>query len=212
VDGGREMSEGYLRYIVQGTNEIDSIMRNAHEPTERDIERALTISCNALKMLVHRSEELFLDLQKLTNLRRENANDFNIIVGSVRHFTNFFLEADKQAMYVAGLSREAVDVLAQKAKELRAAMLSQQPDPYQLQVAINDLRNETCDAANELIVRRQRRFRLIRFVYVLGGAAIVGINASPIAAGIGLSPAGIAVSGAMGGALMGTGLARTDNE
>jgi hypothetical protein len=198
-----------IRYIAQATNDIFRVLSGKLEPTARDLQDAFAIGCNALKRLAD-DKDFINDLMTVATYQHQNAATFKDAVTDVKHFVERFLAREKELLTKAGISKEAVGALIKQAEALRDDIKDRESDPEEMPVNINKFRNEVCNTAEALrngVIgqeeRNQKRSFLIKVGYVLGGATIIGINASTIAVTYGLSQVGIAISGAVGSTIMG---------
>jgi hypothetical protein len=86
-------------------------------------------------------------------------------------------------------------------------------DPARLLVAIDQLRDETCVLAGNVGAAQSTRYRnggasraVRRWLWGLGGLAVVALNHSPLAAFVGLPGDYAPVSDALGGAITSRGV------
>jgi len=196
--------------LVQAANGMFELL--IEPPSTLELHRAATIGCETLRNLV-KEQWLFEQIDFLGELQANNQAAFRDIAGAkyqtLDHF-RYFLDLDKKLMLLAGLQPDLVSVLARQAENLIEEIRQGSKDAYELRNSLLVLRQKTCDLADELC-RNQRaethhhkkRAFLVGVVFAVGGAAVISINAAPTTiGGIGLSAAGMAVSGAVGGVLI----------
>jgi hypothetical protein len=112
-------------------------------------------------------------------------------------------------MLAAGIDDCTWSQLRQAAEEVRRHIAHAGINGGRLTNAITRLREIACDMARELLktieksATHQRALSVARRVALgVGGAAMIGVDASSLAATIGLSAPGAAVSAAVGGGLL----------
>jgi hypothetical protein len=123
------------------------------------------------------------------------------------HFEHF-LEAETRLLASAGLDPLAVRQLISKCRAIRFAVIDQEATDEDFRAALIEARNASCDSVTVLapsatesgLLRRVRR-RLVPVSTILGGAVLVGVDASLLATTLGLSTWGTAVSAMVGGGL-----------
>lgn len=202
-----------IRYIVQATNDIFRTLSRKLEPTAQDLSDAFAVGCNALRRLAD-DRDFINDLMTASTYQHDNATAFKAAVDDVDHFVGGFLMAEKGLLLKAGLSKKAVETLIEQAKALRDDVKGWEANPEKMRVDINKFRNEVCHTAEALLSevleeeeRKRRRLFLVKVGRVLGGIAFVGINTSLLAIAEGISQVGIAMSGALGSAMMAAAMA-----
>jgi hypothetical protein len=179
-------------------------------PTLNELRKAARIGCETLRDLVE-DQQFFTQVNFLRQLQTENLTDFHKITEAltIGHFRNF-LSFEKELMRLGGLNPKLVEALISQAENLIEDIKYGAKSADELHGALFVLRQKTCSLEKELKENQQaeeqsdkRRARLLGIAYAVGGAALIGINASSAGIGvIGLSRAGKAFSGAVGGAII----------
>ena len=191
-------------YLVSATNEMFSILSRSLEPSQLELCEAFAVGCMTLRRL-RKDEEFFKAANLLRKHRNANRKDFTAIITDVNHFTQGFLVIERKAMLAAGISVASWEYLARCTEGIRDR-IARAPFKFEdLTIAISKLRKivrEIADELQEAEVKADRRGRIQnafgKMVLGIGGAAMIGVNASALAATVGLSPAGSAVSAAVG--------------
>jgi hypothetical protein len=199
-------------YIVDATNRIEHILSETVEPNQAHLEKVFSIACHTLTRASAQADVLD-DLRRLAITQKQFWAEYQEIVGNVDHFVRGFCVIEERAMIAAGLSENAAESLVQQAITLRDSIKSLTINPHQVRDDIKKLSDTSCDVARKIHEhpiqqdeRRKMKKQLKRFFAGIGGIAIVGINASALAATIGLSAAGTAVSAGVGSGLIGAAL------
>ena len=195
-------------YLVTATNDMFVVLAHSPEPSQVELREAFTIGCKALKRL--EGDDEFIEAISLLRKRRvAHIQDFKSIVTDVNHFTQGFLEIERKVMLAAGLSENSWSYVSRFAREVRVHINEDRVNVDALRKAIAGLRSVACDIADQLHTTVQKaeehkraRNTLGRVALGIGGAAVIGVNASVLAATVGLSTAGSAVSAAVGGGLI----------
>ena len=196
-----------FNYLVRAANDMFEILARRIEPNSSELSELFAIACSTLKRL-ERDEE-FTKAVNLSALEWKLNPDAVSISGDLRHFTDGFLQIERKVMLAAGLDDCTWSHLQRAAEEVRNQIAHDGINVTRLMNAVTYLREMACDIAAELrktvdkSATHRRALNAARKVALsVGGAAMIGVNASSIAATVGLSTAGAAVSAAVGGGLI----------
>ena len=204
-----------MNYVVHACNEIEKVLFASLEPSAEEFGRVFTIACTALKRLGD-DPDFSRALDQLEKARETNRDDFQKIT-ELDHFVGSFLSLERDLLLKAGLSSNSVHYFLKEATSLRERIRGTSPKRAEVLNEVWDTRDDVCSIARTLTqkheaeqnVRKMKqtiRRGIKRAGFTLGGAAMIFTNASALAASIGLSIAGSAVSGAAGTALITYGL------
>jgi hypothetical protein len=216
IPGGHSATEDRSKvwwdmdYMINACNLVYEVILSSPDPTANDVRKVLVVTCNALKLLS--GDPKFR--KALNDLRQiRHPEEFGAITSDVGHFVDGFCLLEAKALISVGLSDDAVKLLIEKAVHLREQISKVDRSPNEILNAIAGFQGEVCLDVNTLASQKKlleeataRQKLLRRSGYVLGGCAIVFVDASAVAATVGLSLAGTAVSGAVGGALISYGV------
>ena len=198
-------------YLVTAANEMFRLIVLNGEPSPEDILKAAHIGCETLNILLN-DEDFFREAEELGRRKvgRQEREEFDYLTGDLAYFINHFLKIERDILLAGGIDEELVNQLLENAKDSLQAIRNWDGDAEMLRWLITRLREEICHAEEALDEEQSRnewrdrwRRRLKRATLAIGGAAIVGLDASALAATYGLSAPGTAVSAALGGALIG---------
>jgi hypothetical protein len=197
-----------LDYLAQAEHELYTLLLPVTSPDRSQVKAALAIACNTLTQL-QSDQNFFADIRRLKVQRIEHDANFRKITGEVEHFLNHFLKTEKKYLIHAGVSEEEVDVLIWFASKLRDQTQHEDLDPHRVQHLIGEVAVKCCSAAEDLAqrqveerTRKQYQQLALRALFVIGGAIVASANAAALVVQF-LSPAGTAVSGALGAAMIG---------
>lgn len=167
----------HLDELINATNQILGSERVSPEKL-REIFRT---GCRTLTMLSD-DEEFFADL-KLVEADKPLREDIRGTFDNLKRFEQF-VEFERKALHEAGIAPEVEKFLIEQAREVRQQLPNWRADPETIRTGINKLRNETCNTAELLKNSRQveERFASLKSLgrrvgFVLGGSAVLGINA-----------------------------------
>jgi|SRR6267143_5869101 len=192
-----------MDYLTNATNAVFEVSMARIDPSLDDFERIFTIACKTFAQL-SQDDDFFSAVRELDSRRELNAHLFMQIT-QLDHFIGPFRRIEKDLLLAAGLKHQAADLLLQAATGLLPEIQGPPPTLEEIRRHVENARVEACVNARLLQERRQteeqrqkNKKRLLRFGYALGGGALIFTNVSALAASIGLSVAGSAVSGAAG--------------
>ena len=159
--------------LVSVTNGLIGL-RNA---TAGDYWQAFNIACITLTKLA--DDRVFFDqLDSTARGQAANAAAIQATLDNVEQFNEFVL-ADKKVLRDAGLRPPVVETLLSEAHQLRAHLGNWKIEPERVRVAITKVRNEVCNAKDDLDERAsaaERRSLLIKVARMVGGATIIAAN------------------------------------
>ena len=203
------------QYLIAAGNEMFLLL--SQQPGVEQLTRIASIACNALRRLAE-DQEFYNDFRELVQRRDADRSAFASIIGDLKHFVYGFQELERRLLIDGGVNAQLAEVLAEMAQALIQAIKYWQPNaadawqgsPETLRQDVERIRDAVCDLENSLRQGAQEREQLLkqsrylrRVTFAIGGALMVGLNASALAISLGLSAPGSAVSGAVGGALIG---------
>ena len=194
-------------YLSEAEGEIFRVLSPRVVPDRSQLRKALAISCTALKQLQD-DAGFFADLDRLRMQKVEYEKHFREITGTVAHFVDHFLPTEKKYLINEGLPGEEVEALMWFAARLRGETQREGMEPRKIKKLVGAFARECCSAAEQLEHKeidehnRGRHRQLARRAFLLiGGAVIVYADAAATVTAF-LSPAGAAVSGSLGGAMI----------
>ena len=177
---------------------------------------AATLACNTLNRLVD-DQEFFNNFSTLTQRRLDDPSAFASIVSIFENFKHGFLELDKQVLNSAGVDKDLIELVGERAEALIQTIRYWNPDSLPnwepnidtLREDIGQLRDTSCRVERSLRqagLQTQQIGKIGRFLrrttVALVGSAAITLNLSTLAITFGLSTPASAVSGAVGGALI----------
>lgn len=197
--------EGELvREFVARTTEMHQYMK-AHEllgDRGRDAlqlqSECARVGCSLLSSEAMR-QALLEDAEQLARLAREHQEEVQQVAGHIE----YFLEAEGNLLRAAGADDALVARIIGELREASDAARRGQFDLTAFSEALDAARTTTCEIWAELRAgakdeTRIRNRRLRACLQIVCGAAVVGLDASVLTATVGLSAAGMAVSGLLG--------------
>ena len=202
-------------YLVVAANEMHLAYIERHNNPDK-LAYAANLGCNTFRELL-RDEAFFSDVAKLAAMRKSNEAEVDAIIGietnpallpgELTDFQNF-LYAEKQILVAGGLETGLVETLIDEGTQLINQIRSDQVIPEHMRAKVERLRRVACKLSDSL--RREHNHEvawgnLRKLTIAAGGCAIVGLNASSVAATFGLSAPAAAISNAIGCALVGVG-------
>jgi hypothetical protein len=147
------------------------------------------------------------DAWTLNERSAENRKNLQIIT-AVDHF-DFFLGAEGRLLKAAGTDPSLTTAILQQCREARAAARQGEFNAFRFRNALEELRETVCAEYLELRGATSdpgpsgRRYRRLAACFKgVCGCVVVGLDASALAATIGLTAAGSAVSIAVGAAVV----------
>ena len=143
-------------------------------------------------------------------LTQEHRAEIDRVLTDRDRFTDL-LEREKNLMGEAGADQEFIDSIADVAMALQEQKLLSPIEPNQIYRSLKELRDQVASIQYQLQEQRELqtprhrgwRRKIQHTLIGIGGAAMVGLNASALAMTIGLAGPLAAVSGAVGGGLIG---------
>jgi hypothetical protein len=193
-----------FNYLVKAANDMFEILSRQTEPTSKDLSQFFAIGCSTLKRL--EQDEEFKEVVDHFGSEWKQNQDVVAIIADVRHFTEGFLQIERKVMLAAGLDDCTWSELHCAAEAVRKYVVQTGVNGTRLMTAVMYVREMACDIAADLsnkgvgdVTRRRALNAVGRVAMGVGGAAMIGVNASSLALTIGLSAAGSAVSAAIGG-------------
>lgn len=199
-------------YLVNAANEMQ-MLSMGDEPEPENMVKAARMGCNAMQQL--ENDQHFFEAVALLGTRQQENNDaFQHITRDLDHL-RYFLQVEREVMLKAGMSQQLIDTLMKKIDEVITLITQWRADAERLRGGLQSIRYQACRLSDsmersareaervekqETIEKTKRQLPYV--IYAVGGAAIVMLNVSPIAAQLGLTAPGTAVSGAVGSALI----------
>jgi hypothetical protein len=205
-------------YLIEAANVMKLRLNQAEahpEQAEDNLGEASVIGCDTLRRLSE-DENFRQTLERMVETRTRIGQDFRIVTDDLAHF-EFFLGVERDLLVRGGLSEELADELIQECRNVLENVKRRQAAPREILDSVYSIRDRTCELSASLVQRRREAIErereareraqttrmLRRAVMVIGGAAIVGINVSALAATLGVSAVGSAVSQALGSGIIG---------
>jgi hypothetical protein len=200
VAAARQMDESLTLYQVD-------LAIGSKSSGDRLIQSATT-GCSILSNAVY-VQALMDDARIFADRQRHHRRDMRAIMGDRAHFENF-LGLEKRLLIEAGFTREETEVIVRRCRDARDVARHAQFDAREFGAALTGLRVAACRALTEMRKtsldrqRQQEQSRRLAAVRAgIFGCVVVGLDASSLIAKVGLSPAGGAVSIALGSAIVG---------
>lgn len=200
--------ERQIKFRVESYREISSLLEQADlaksgEQTKSLLE-ALDASCRRLKD-VFQDDGFTEDVGRMRVLGEQETPAMSTILSSPEQWLSF-LEREKTLLIRHGLPEKDAEVLITQCRELREQVRQGIAQPERVRIAIMTFRDKVCRLRDHRLDKAHQQQQNDRYRHwagsalsVVGGATIMGIN---VGAAQGLSQAEIAVSAAMGTALM----------
>lgn len=200
-------------YLVAAANEMYLTLDSMGDVAPDDIAAAAERGCTAFRRLA--DDQDFRQYVRILSLRRTRdraafAEITGIATASLDHFL-FFLTLEQEVMLKGGMEPDLINELTEQARLLVDSIRRWDGDADQLFTKIAQAREQACALATSLRQHQARqdttRTALRRVgggMFAVSGLAVVALNAS--SAFPHLSPAGTAVSGAVGDAIFSWGL------
>jgi hypothetical protein len=149
-------------------------------------------------------------LKQLATNQENFRTEYQQICGDVQHFVNGLCAIETEILLKAGVKYEVADSLVEEAIAVRNAIVTMRLEPDLIFDNVCRLRDDACDIAKRLHEIPLKKAESLKFkkkakkvAARIGGVLVVFANAGSIAASLGLSAPGAAVSGAIGGGLVG---------
>lgn len=188
-------------YLIHGTNSLKGALKiirdeDSYKYDKNSISLFLSYACNVLKILER--DEKTLDL--IVEGSRLNDN-YSKEYSSYNNFIQKFLVADKAIMLSSGMDKKVVNYLFKDMEKMQRVLESQENLTVEnLKNRIHELSYFACEESPSVIGHKEI---INRTIQVVGGAAIVVVNASHDSV---LTGAASSLSQAFGGYVLGKGL------
>lgn len=173
--------------------------------------RQLRIACDALRRIddeLRPQGSLARAVRFLGARRRDHHEECRFLVEDLGAFTDVFLSQESKSLIQSGLKPEVANLIIEEAVELRNQLESFEYAPEGLRDRLGPLLQDVCQASDHFVdvARNDKRSFLERSAWITLGAVVIGVNGTAdIATTGGMLPAATAVSGGLGGAIMGKG-------
>jgi len=214
---------GFETYVVETINQMNLLLvrSDTHSKQRQDyLLEAAVLGCRTLKQLsgdpgFSSTVEEFADVRIIKGFlegasdeykRRESekVDQFRTIMENSDYFATF-LDLEREVMVKAGLSVDIVDSLIKSSRESIEDVQRRARPASEVIETVRLLRDRACILSDDLIneAKDEDRWegvkeRIKKVILGLGGVALIGLNASTLAASVGITAAGSAVSAALG--------------
>jgi hypothetical protein len=214
---------GFETYVVETINQMNLLLvrSDTHSKQRQDyLLEAAVLGCRTLKQLsgdtgFSSTVEEFADVRIIKGFlerasddykRRESekVDQFRTIIENSDCFATF-LDLELEVMVKAGLSVDIVDSLIKSSRESIEDVQKRAKPASEVIETVRLLRDRACLLSDDLIneAKDEDRWegvkeRIKKVILGLGGVALIGLNASSLAASVGITAAGSAVSAALG--------------
>jgi hypothetical protein len=213
---------GFEAYLIESVNQINGLLAKSDaspEKTSNYLLEAAAIGCRVLKQLVgdttlNTAVEEFADVRIIKGFlertsdeykrRQAKADEFRAIIEENEQF-EAFLDLEREILIRGGLSRDIVNPLIASSRESVKEVRDRAKPPSEVIEAVRLLRDRACLLADDLIRDAKEegswehlKEKIKKIMLGLGGAALIGLNASSLATSVGITAAGSAVSAAIG--------------
>ena len=193
-----------LQRIIQSTNELLQVAPENLGP--KDVQRILKDACRALEDVVDgfQKDGFIASAFRLVQNRSAKLDEQMRALITTDQFVDVFLVEETKTFLAKGMSSEAIGKLIGEAIQLRARLLDTVVTPESCLPAVRQLQGSICGASAGMakassLQEAAVRNTWVRAGFVIGGAAVVALNA-PLLAAVGTAPVG-AVSTLFGGGL-----------
>lgn len=177
-----------------------------HRPSHHRLVQCATTGCSLLSNEVY-MQALVDDARALRKASVHHHSHSREMMRS-DHF-ELFLRAERRLLWQAGADPRLAEAIVGRCRETREVARQGELDAIKFHDALETLRSEVCNQLVELrkitfskLRRKRSSLRLAAILKGVHGCLVVGLDASPMAAVV-LSPAGQAVSIAVGSAIVG---------
>ena len=201
------MRNKFETYPSQLSSEINRLkakleMARSESDDPKYIKEAAGIGCATLEWLIE-DNEFRNDLDRLY-YDEEKTQDFYSILENPDQFRQF-LNLEKKLLRLGGLREDVAEQLIEECWSVYEDVHNNGKElyPVDLRDALYNLKERTCNIITDQRKILSARTLEKRVLLGLGGALVIGINASSLAATFGLTIPGSQISIAFGGALIG---------
>jgi hypothetical protein len=211
-------------YLVESIKQMNALVIQADLSAEQHskcLTEAAAIGCRTLDKLC-KDPELPQKLEQAADVRiiarfmqrasereqrrqRELVAEFRNIVEDPKNF-EVFLELEREVMIRGGIPHEVVDLLIEASYRAVGEIKARAKPPEELSANIHVLRDRACLLFQDLktdAVYKQKWGNIkskIKIATVgIGGAALIGLNLTALAASLGMTTVGSGVSASIGG-------------
>lgn len=214
-------------YLVEDLKQINGLLLQADlTPDEcaEHLRTAAAIGCRTLRKLCDDPElrqklEQFADVRIITSFmmkeseheqrrRREILQEFKAIIENPEQF-KAFLELERELLIKGGVPQEAVNLIIEAIHRALDDVKNRAKPPDEVIAAALLLRDRSCLLSDDLkasVADRKRwgnvRAKIKIVMIGIGGAAVIGLDVSALAASVGITTAGSTVSSAIGGGII----------
>jgi len=214
-------------YLIDSIKQMNTLLIQADlsaEQPSKCLLDAAAIGCRALGKLCN-DPELPRKLEQAADVRiiarfmekaserkqrsqRELVAEFRRIVESPEHFKEF-LELEREILTKGGIPYEVVDLLIEASYKALKEVKARAKPPEELTANVHLLRDRACLLFHDLEADagdKQRWGNIkgkIKIAMVgVGGAAMIGLNLSALAASLGMTTVGSGISSSIGGGIV----------
>lgn len=213
-------------YLIKSINQMEDLLMKAEAfPGQAPdcLLAAAVLGCRTLKELtgdvnLNSVTEEFADVRIIKGFldrasseykrRQAKIDEFRSVIEESDRFDDF-LDLEREILIKGGLHRDTVEALIEASRESITEVRERAKPPSEVLEAARLLRDRACVLASDLIeeARQQDRWedikeRIRKVILGLGGAALIGLNASSLAASVGITAALSVVSVGIGGAVV----------
>lgn len=184
--------------LTTAANEMYDLIVGHRPPRQQDLAQAADIACRILEDLVN-DRGFREDVEKLARLQQGDWRRYRSVTDDLA-FRHVILEEEKRLLLDHGFDQGLVDTLVRTASDQRQAISEHEIAFTALRSQLEQVRNMTCNATMDPQGTVALESTTPVALYAVSGAAIMALTAS--SPSIVLPPAGLAVLGAIGSALV----------
>lgn len=223
----RNSAMAFETYLIDTIKQMDSFLLTAEVDPNKSPEclsGAAGAGCRTLKRLCDDKDldatlDQFADVRIITTfIQRSSARsrrserrrtlEFKSIIEDPTNFERF-LELEREVLRKGGVPHDTIERILESCLEAIEEVRERAKPPSEIIDTVRTLRDRACQLSQDLTdkaVRESRwsdiRTRLKKVTLGAGGLALVGLNASALAASVGITAVGSVVSAAFGGAVL----------
>ncbi|MDX6406085.1 MAG: hypothetical protein QOH70_3540 [Blastocatellia bacterium] len=209
---------GFETFLIPNINHMDTLLALAESAPREEgthITEAAVVGCRSLQRLIAEPGFIRTVVDLAAARLDRSGSDTDEFKSLVRSYENFesFLRIEQEIMTKAGFFPDVAKQIMQLGQLMRESILARAQPASEIIDQVRLLRDQACNLSQALIKEGQKKQdwaitkqRVRKILIGTGGAALVGLNAvaalitgAPTA---GLTVAGAAVSGAIGGSII----------
>ncbi len=215
------------KYLIESVRQMHTLLVQCEVNPQRNancLVEASALGCLTLKRLCddpdfHDVLDEFADVRlistfiqkqsaKQKRIERKRINEFRSIVENSDNF-EMFLDLEKEVLLRGGVPAEVTELLIEASLETIEEIRARAKPPSEVMEIVRVLRDRACLVSADLKAKAidESRWdgikaRIRKTTLGIGGAALIGLNASALAATVGITSVGSVVSAALGGAVL----------